>query len=118
MAVHARMGLATSQPIEPRARPRLVSGPVGLAAHGLGKQFRGRSVLRDVSVQVRRGEAVGLLGPNGAGKTTCFHIITGLLQADYGTVSLTTTTSPTCRCTGAPGSASAICRRRPRCSAA
>ena len=45
-------------------------------------------MLRDVSLQVRRGEAVGLLGPNGAGKTTCFHIITGLLQADYGTVSL------------------------------
>src|SRR5919106_1711847 len=88
MAVHARMGLAAPQPIEARARPRLVTGAIGLAAHGLGKQFRGRPVLRGVSVQVRRGEAVGLLGPNGAGKTTCFHIITGLLQADYGTVSL------------------------------
>src|SRR5918996_4528584 len=88
MAVHARMGLAAPQPIEARARPRLVTGPIGLAAHGLGKQFRGRPVLRDVSVQVRRGEAVGLLGPNGAGKTTCFHIITGLLQADQGTVCL------------------------------
>ena len=45
-------------------------------------------MLRDVSLQVHRGEAVGLLGPNGAGKTTCFYIITGLLRADYGTVSL------------------------------
>src|SRR5918996_4855677 len=88
MAVHARMGLATPQPVETRTRPRLVTGPVGLGAHGLGKQFRGRPVLRDVSLQVRRGEAVGLLGPNGAGKTTCFHIITGLLQADHGSVSL------------------------------
>jgi lipopolysaccharide export system ATP-binding protein len=88
MVVHARMGLAAPQPIEARTRPRLVTGPIGLAAHGLGKQFRGRAVLRDVSLQVRRGEAVGLLGPNGAGKTTCFHIITGLLQADHGSVSL------------------------------
>ncbi|MGH6915080.1 MAG: LPS export ABC transporter ATP-binding protein, partial [Geminicoccales bacterium] len=64
------------------------AGPAGLAVHGLGKQFRGRPVLRDVSLNVRRGEAVGLLGPNGAGKTTCFYVITGLLQADRGTVSL------------------------------
>ena len=70
------------------AVPRLVADAYGLAAHNLGKQFKGRHVLRDVSLQVRRGEAVGLLGPNGAGKTTCFYIITGLLRADYGTVSL------------------------------
>jgi lipopolysaccharide export system ATP-binding protein len=88
MAAHARMGMATPEPMEAKPRPRLVAGPAGLAAHGLGKQFRGRPVLRDVSLQVRRGEAVGLLGPNGAGKTTCFYIVTGLLQADHGTVSL------------------------------
>jgi lipopolysaccharide export system ATP-binding protein len=69
-------------------RPRLVAEPAGLAAQHLGKQYKGREVLRDVSLQVRRGEAVGLLGPNGAGKTTCFYIITGLIQADYGAVSL------------------------------
>ena len=68
--------------------PHVVAEAHGLAAHNLGKQFKGRQVLRDVSLQVRRGEAVGLLGPNGAGKTTCFYIITGLLRADYGTVSL------------------------------
>ena len=45
-------------------------------------------MLRDVSVTVQRGEAVGLLGPNGAGKTTCFYIITGLISPDYGTISL------------------------------
>jgi lipopolysaccharide export system ATP-binding protein len=44
--------------------------------------------LRDVSLSVQRGEAVGLLGPNGAGKTTCFYIITGLITADYGTITL------------------------------
>ena len=41
-----------------------------------------------VSVTVRRGEAVGLLGPNGAGKTTVFYMITGLIAADQGTISL------------------------------
>jgi lipopolysaccharide export system ATP-binding protein len=45
-------------------------------------------VLRDVSISVQRGEAVGLLGPNGAGKTTCFYIITGLIAPDYGTITL------------------------------
>jgi lipopolysaccharide export system ATP-binding protein len=45
-------------------------------------------VLRDVSLSVHRGEAVGLLGPNGAGKTTSFYIITGLIAADAGQVLL------------------------------
>jgi lipopolysaccharide export system ATP-binding protein len=69
-------------------RPRLVAQAAGLEARRLGKRFKGRVVLRDVDIQVRRGEAVGLLGPNGAGKTTCFYLITGLLEADQGTVSL------------------------------
>jgi lipopolysaccharide export system ATP-binding protein len=73
---------------EPSRRPRLVAKAGGLEARGLGKRFKGRMVLRDVDLEVRRGEAVGLLGPNGAGKTTCFYIITGLLQADQGTVCL------------------------------
>ncbi len=60
----------------------------GLIADTIGKRFRGRPVVRDVSLRVRRGEAVGLLGPNGAGKTTCFYIITGLIAADTGTISL------------------------------
>ncbi len=68
--------------------PRLVADNPGLAAFNLGKRYKGRPVVRDVSVKVQRGEAVGLLGPNGAGKTTCFYIITGLIQADYGRVTL------------------------------
>jgi lipopolysaccharide export system ATP-binding protein len=43
-------------------------------------------VVRGVSLQVRRGEAVGLLGPNGAGKTTCFYMITGLIPVDTGSI--------------------------------
>ena len=60
----------------------------GLIARNLGKSFKKRPVVRDVSVSVQRGEAVGLLGPNGAGKTTCFYMITGLIVADVGTITL------------------------------
>jgi lipopolysaccharide export system ATP-binding protein len=60
----------------------------GLVALNLGKSFKRRPVVRGVSLQVSRGEAVGLLGPNGAGKTTVFYMITGLLAADMGTISL------------------------------
>ena len=68
--------------------PRLVSVNRGLVASTLGKRYKMRPVLRDVSLSVQRGEVVGLLGPNGAGKTTCFYVITGLIAADYGTISL------------------------------
>ncbi|MGH6952891.1 MAG: LPS export ABC transporter ATP-binding protein [Alphaproteobacteria bacterium] len=71
-----------------RTVPRLVANNRGLVAHNLGKQFKRRPVLRDVSLHLRRGEAVGLLGPNGAGKTTCFYILTGLLGADTGSIIL------------------------------
>jgi lipopolysaccharide export system ATP-binding protein len=69
-------------------RPRLVADNPGLFAKNLGKRFKKRPVLRNVSISVQRGEAVGLLGPNGAGKTTCFYIITGLISADYGSILL------------------------------
>ncbi|MDB5362997.1 MAG: transporter ATP-binding protein [Rhodospirillales bacterium] len=69
-------------------RPRLVTNKTGLVATNLGKRFQRRPVLRDVSISVKRGEAVGLLGPNGAGKTTCFYIITGLISADVGSIML------------------------------
>jgi lipopolysaccharide export system ATP-binding protein len=59
-----------------------------LVAHGLAKSFGKRTVVRDVSIAVRRGEAVGLLGPNGAGKTTVFTMIMGLIKPDAGTISL------------------------------
>ena len=51
-----------------------------------GKKYKNRPVLRNVSLHVKRGEAVGLLGPNGAGKTTCFYCVTGLITPDYGDV--------------------------------
>ncbi len=75
------------EPEDPSA-PRLVSENEGLNASNIGKRFRKRPVVRDVSIRVRRGEAVGLLGPNGAGKTTCFYMITGLISPDTGTISL------------------------------
>ncbi|MSO74449.1 MAG: LPS export ABC transporter ATP-binding protein [Alphaproteobacteria bacterium] len=70
------------------AGPRLVKLNRGLVALNLGKRFHKRPVLRDVSITVQRGEAVGLLGPNGAGKTTTFYLITGLIAPDYGQVYL------------------------------
>ena len=66
--------------------PRVAEG--GLVARGLGKSFRKRPVVRNVSVTLHRGEAVGLLGPNGAGKTTTFYMIVGLIQPDTGTIML------------------------------
>ena len=60
----------------------------GLSATGVGKVYRKRPVVRNVSISLRRGEAVGLLGPNGAGKTTTFYMIVGLVQPDTGTISL------------------------------
>ncbi|HEX4261991.1 MAG TPA: LPS export ABC transporter ATP-binding protein [Acetobacteraceae bacterium] len=60
----------------------------GLVATGVGKTYKGRAVVRDVSIAVRRGEAVGLLGPNGAGKTTTFYMITGLVRPDTGAITL------------------------------
>ncbi|WP_115938281.1 LPS export ABC transporter ATP-binding protein [Aestuariispira insulae] len=70
------------------AAPALVTQNEGLVIESLGKQFKKRPVLRDVSLRVQRGEAVGLLGPNGAGKTTCFYMVSGLIPADYGTIKL------------------------------
>jgi len=68
--------------------PKLVSNPQGLVVEHLMKRYKRRPVLRDVSLTVKRGEAVGLLGPNGAGKTTCFYIVTGLIEPDSGHISL------------------------------
>jgi len=60
----------------------------GLQVIGLGKSYRRRPVVRDVSLSLRRGEAVGLLGPNGAGKTTCFYMVIGLIPCDRGVILL------------------------------
>jgi lipopolysaccharide export system ATP-binding protein len=58
----------------------------GLVAYQIGKSFKRRPVVRNVSLELKRGEAVGLLGPNGAGKTTCFYMITGLIPVDSGRI--------------------------------
>ncbi len=68
--------------------PKLVHASGGLEVTHIGKRYGGRPVVRDVSLKVRRGEAVGLLGPNGAGKTTCFYMITGLIHPDIGEIKL------------------------------
>lgn len=62
-----------------------------LTAEGLAKQYKGRQVVKDVSLEIHGGEIVGLLGPNGAGKTTCFYMIVGLVPMDGGTIRLDTT---------------------------
>ena len=54
----------------------------------IGKSYSGRSVLRDISITLKRGEIVGLLGPNGAGKTTLFYIVSGIVNPDYGDISI------------------------------
>lgn len=62
--------------------------PLTFAAQGLEKSYRGRCVVKDVSVAVQSGEIVGLLGPNGAGKTTVFDVMVGLTMPDRGGVFL------------------------------
>jgi lipopolysaccharide export system ATP-binding protein len=74
-------------------KPERLSPPPAVAADGLvveniGKSFRGRPVVKGVSLTLGRGEVAGLLGPNGAGKTTCFYMITGLIPVDYGSIYL------------------------------
>ena len=59
-----------------------------LRAQHLGKGYRSRQVVTDVSVDVTSGEIVGLLGPNGAGKTTSFYMVVGLVPCDQGNIQL------------------------------
>ena len=59
-----------------------------LVARDLGKRYKSRRVVREVSLEVRSGEVVGLLGPNGAGKTTSFYMIVGLIPCDEGSILL------------------------------
>lgn len=59
-----------------------------LRAENLVKRYKTRTVVKDVSVEVKQGEIVGLLGPNGAGKTTSFYMIVGLIQPNGGKIFL------------------------------
>ena len=63
-------------------------GGPGLQVRGLRKSYRKRPVIRDVSLDLGRGEVVALLGPNGSGKTTCFYAIAGLVSPEAGSVRL------------------------------
>ena len=72
---------------EQEAEP-ILGGPGMLAVKGLQKTYGSKTVVHDAALHVCKGEAVGLLGPNGAGKTTIFYMITGLVAADRGMISL------------------------------
>ncbi len=60
----------------------------GLAAIEIGKSYKGRAVVKGITLTVQRGEIVALMGPNGAGKTTSFYMIMGLIEADRGHIYL------------------------------
>jgi len=64
----------------------LSEGEGGLKVTNLGKSYRRRRIIHDVSLNLNRGEVVALLGPNGAGKTTCFYAIAGLVTPETGRV--------------------------------
>ncbi len=72
------------------ARPRLkvTEGSSGLRIEKLRKSYRRRTVIRDVSMTLDRGEVVALLGPNGSGKTTTFYAVAGLVFPEAGTVTI------------------------------
>lgn len=59
-----------------------------LHTHNIKKTYKGRPVVKGISVEVNQGEIIGLLGPNGAGKTTSFYMIVGLVNPDEGSVFL------------------------------
>lgn len=66
----------------------VTDGAAGLRISHLMKSYRKRPVIRDVSLDLGRGEVVALLGPNGSGKTTCFYNIAGLIKPEGGTISI------------------------------
>ena len=72
----------------PTPRPNLTvtEGNAGLQIRNLRKSYKKRPVIRDVSMDLRRGEVVALLGPNGSGKTTCLRLIAGFEQPTAGAI--------------------------------
>jgi lipopolysaccharide export system ATP-binding protein len=84
--------LGAHEPVGPdtfeRSWPQPDGGEGVLSIRNIQKAYKTRRVVEDVSMTVRRGEAVGLLGPNGAGKTTTFYMITGLVRPDAGRITL------------------------------
>jgi branched-chain amino acid transport system permease protein len=82
----SRAPAGTASPAEV-APSRSLAGEA-LSVHGVAKAFGGNRVLRGVDLAVRPGHVVGLVGPNGSGKTTLVNIITGMIRADAGEVSV------------------------------
>lgn len=80
-------GQPAEQHVE-EAEEQEVKEPMVLRAEGLVKRYGNRTVVNDVSINVRQGEIVGLLGPNGAGKTTSFYMTTGLIVPNAGHIYL------------------------------
>jgi lipopolysaccharide export system ATP-binding protein len=72
----------------PADDPHAIGADGWLTAYDVKKSYRKRMVVKGVNLAVGRGESVGLLGPNGAGKTTVFYMITGLVAADEGRITI------------------------------
>ena len=86
--VEAANAAAPETSLEPEQQDNTNPAEGWLVARGLRRTFKGRLVVDDVSLALRRGEAVGLLGPNGAGKTTVFYMVTGLIRPDAGSIEI------------------------------
>ena len=85
---HARPNGHAQQPTPTEEDPHAIGAEGWLTAFDVKKSYRKRMVVKGVSLAVGRGESVGLLGPNGAGKTTVFYMITGLVAADDGRITI------------------------------
>jgi lipopolysaccharide export system ATP-binding protein len=84
---HARVNSHAHQP-PTEEDPHAIGAEGWLTAYDIKKSYRKRMVVKGVNLAVGRGESVGLLGPNGAGKTTVFYMITGLVAADEGRITI------------------------------
>jgi lipopolysaccharide export system ATP-binding protein len=85
---HTRTNGRAAQAAHSDEDPHAVGAEGWLTAFDIKKSYRKRMVVKGVSLAVGRGESVGLLGPNGAGKTTVFYMITGLVAADDGRITI------------------------------
>jgi lipopolysaccharide export system ATP-binding protein len=85
---HEASGYGAPGPYAYGAADQPVGGEGWLTAEHVQKSYKKRKVVKGVSLAVGRGESVGLLGPNGAGKTTVFYMITGLVPADDGQITI------------------------------